>query len=126
MNRSISDASKLPEEERARYIQDWHRPGALTAMLNWYRAAKIEVPRPGEKAELPLWMNVPLPKLRTPTLVIWGLKDPALLPVQLEGLAGYVADVRIVTDPEASHFIPWEKPEVVTSAIRDYLAETQD
>jgi pimeloyl-ACP methyl ester carboxylesterase len=121
---SHSDASKMPEEERSRYIADWSQPRALTAMLNWYRASKIEVPKPGEKASVPLWMKAPLPKLRTPTLVIWGLKDPALLPVQLEGLHDYVADLRIVTDSDASHFIPWEKPELVTSAIRDFLAAT--
>jgi pimeloyl-ACP methyl ester carboxylesterase len=59
-----------------------------------------------------------------PTLVIWGLKDKALLPVQLEGLDALVDDLRIVTSPSAGHFIPWEEPNTVTSAIRDFIAET--
>jgi pimeloyl-ACP methyl ester carboxylesterase len=59
-----------------------------------------------------------------PTLVIWGLRDKALLPVQLEGLDALVDDLRLVTSTSAGHFIPWEEPETVTMAIRDFLAET--
>jgi pimeloyl-ACP methyl ester carboxylesterase len=29
-----------------------------------------------------------------------------------------------VVEKDAGHFIPWEKPEVVTAAIRDFIAET--
>jgi pimeloyl-ACP methyl ester carboxylesterase len=83
---SHADLARLPAEEKAAYLDDWSQPGALTAMLNWYRASKIEVPAPGEEAKAPLWTHAPFPNLRMPTLVIWGLKDKALLPVQLEGL----------------------------------------
>ena len=121
---SHSDPTKLPAEERQLYLDDWKRPGALTAMLNWYRAAGVVVPLPGEEASLPLWTRAPFPKLRMPTLVVWGMKDPALLPVQLAGLHDLVEDLRIVTSATASHFITWEEPGTVTSAIRDFLAET--
>ena len=121
---SHSDPTKLTAEERQAYLDQWKQPGTLTAMLNWYRAATIEVPAPGVEAEAPLWTRMPFPKLRTPTLLVWGLKDPALLPVQLEGLHDLVEDLRLVTSPTASHFIPWEEPGTVTSAIRDFLAET--
>ena len=121
---SHADATKLPAEERHHYLDDWRRPGALTAMLNWYRASAIHVPAPGEEAEPPLWTRMPFPRLAMPTLVIWGLKDAALLPVQLAGLHDLVEDLRIVTSPSAGHFITWEEPGTVTSAIRDFLAET--
>jgi len=119
-----ADGSKLEPEERQAYLDDWSREGALTAMLNWYRAAAIEVPKPGEEAKAPLWTKLPFPHVHQPTLVIWGLNDTALLPVQLEGLHGLVGDLRIVTSPTASHFITWEEPETVTRAIRDFLGET--
>ena len=118
------DLRLISEAERDAYIEDWSRPGALTAMLNWYRAARIEVPEMGEKARLPLWAHIPFPKVKMPVLVVWGLKDKALLPLQLEGLNDHVEDLRIVVGKDAGHFIPWEKPEVVTSAIRDFIAET--
>ena len=120
-----SDPTKLPEEERQHYLDDWTRPGALTAMLNWYRAAGVEVPAMGEDAKVPLAARVPLPKLRTPTLVVWGMKDPALLPIQVEGMADHVADLRVVTSETAGHFITWEEPGTVTRAIRAFLGETR-
>lgn len=118
------DLGVIPPEEKAAYLRDWSRPGALTAMLNWYRASKIEVPAVGEDADLPLWTRAPFPSLSMPTLVVWGMKDKALLPVQLDGLHDLVDDLRLVTVEEAGHFIPWERPEVVTGAIRDFIAET--
>jgi pimeloyl-ACP methyl ester carboxylesterase len=117
------DAARLEPEERQAYLDDWAREGALTAMLNWYRASKIEVPAVGEEAKPPLWTHAPFPHLKMPTLVIWGLKDKALLPVQLEGLHGLVDDLRLVTSANAGHFVTWEEPELVTSAIRDFIAE---
>src|SRR3954469_2094498 len=121
---SHADASKLEPEERQAYLDDWAQEGALTAMLNWYRASRIEVPAMGEEAKPPLWTHAPFPHLQMPTLVLWGLKDTALLPVQLEGLHGLVDDLRILTSATASHFITWEQPDFVTSAIRDFIAET--
>jgi pimeloyl-ACP methyl ester carboxylesterase len=121
---SHADASKLPAGERQHYLDDWSQPGALTTMLNWYRASKMTVPAPGEEATAPLWTHAPFPKLKMPTLVIWGLKDTALLPVQLDGLADLIEDLRLVTSPSAGHFITWEEPGTVTSAIRDFMAES--
>ena len=117
------DLRLVPDAEREAYIHDWSQPGAMAAMLNWYRASSIEVPEVGEKARLPVWTHAPFPKLRMPVLVVWGLRDKALLPVQLEGLHDLVEDLRIVVEPDAGHFIPWERPEVVTQAIRDFMAE---
>jgi pimeloyl-ACP methyl ester carboxylesterase len=121
---SHSDATKFPEEEREAYLAEWREPGTITSMLNWYRGSRIEVPAPGEEAKAPLWTHAPFPALRMPVLVVWGLKDPALLPVQLDGLDELVKDLRLVTSPTAGHFITWEEPGTVTSAIRDFLAET--
>jgi pimeloyl-ACP methyl ester carboxylesterase len=116
------DLRMISPAERQAYLDDWGQPGALTAMLNWYRASKIEVPEIGAKAHKPIWTHAPFPKLHMPVLIVWGLRDKALLPVQLEGLDHLVEDLRIVIEHDAGHFIPWEKPEVVTSAIRDFIA----
>ncbi|MGE3397587.1 MAG: alpha/beta fold hydrolase [Sphingomonas sp.] len=119
-----ADLSLVPPEEKAAYLADWSAPGALTAMLNWYRASEIIVPAIGEEAELPAWVTGPFPSLTMPTLVVWGLKDKALLPVQLGALHGHVDDLALAATPDAGHFIPWEYPEFVIAAIRDFIAET--
>jgi pimeloyl-ACP methyl ester carboxylesterase len=120
---SHADISRLSAAEKQAYLADWSAPGALTAMLNWYRASEIVVPAPGEEVEAPAWTQTPFPSIAVPTLVIWALKDVALLPVQLAGLAALVDDLRIVTVAEAGHFVPWEEPEPVIAAIRDFMAD---
>ena len=119
-----ADLGLVSAEERQAYLDEWAREGALTAMLNWYRATEIEVPEMDEKASAPIWTRLPFPHVKMPTLVIWAMKDRALLPIQLDGLHELVDDLRIVTVTDAGHFIPWEQPEPVIESIRDFIAET--
>jgi pimeloyl-ACP methyl ester carboxylesterase len=116
------DMSLIPESEKRRYIADWSRPGAFEAMLNWYRASRLVVPPPGVTLPLPDWLLRAFPAIKIPTLVIWGMKDIALLPVQLEGLAELVEDLAIVRLPDAGHFAPWEAPGDVAAALEPFLA----
>jgi pimeloyl-ACP methyl ester carboxylesterase len=118
------DLSRISAAEKQAYLDEWRQPGALTGMLNWYRASEIVVPEVGEDASAPLWTKMPFPHIKVPTLVVWGLKDKALLPVQLEGLNDLVDDLRLVPVPDAGHFLPWENSEPLITAIRDFIAET--
>jgi pimeloyl-ACP methyl ester carboxylesterase len=111
----------MPEAERQQYLAEWRQPGAMAAMLNWYRASKVIVPPPGVTVPLPDWVLGAFPKVRVPTLVIWGMLDSALLPVQLEGLDRLVEDLSIVRIPDAGHFAPWEAPGPVADALRQFL-----
>jgi pimeloyl-ACP methyl ester carboxylesterase len=116
------DLSLISDSEKRQYIADWSQPGALTAMLNWYRSSPLVVPPPG--------MTVPLPdallrlskRIGIPTLVVWGMRDRALLPVQLEGLSEVVADIEILRIADAGHFAPWEAPDEVAAALAPFLA----
>ena len=113
--------AKIGDEERAIYLDQWRQPGAFTAMLNWYRAATVIVPAMDETPERPAFLDAPFPNLAMPVLVVWGMGDKALLPVQLEGLDELVDDLTLI-EIDAGHFVPWEKPQAVTTAIRDFLA----
>jgi pimeloyl-ACP methyl ester carboxylesterase len=116
------DVSKIPETEKRQYIADWSQPGAFNAMLNWYRGSRVIVPPPGVTIPLPDVLLRAFPKVQVPTLVIWGLQDRALLPVQLEGLDQLIDDLTIVRLPGAGHFAPWEAGDEVASALRPFLA----
>jgi pimeloyl-ACP methyl ester carboxylesterase len=120
------DLAKIPEAEKQQYIAEWSQPGALTAMLNWYRAAKVVVPPPGIAVPLPDFLLRAFPRVKVPTLVVWGMKDRALLPLQLDGLDDLVEDLTIVRLPDAGHFAPWEAPAEVASALEPFLAETAE
>ena len=116
------DLSLIADEERSQYIADWSQAGGMTPMLNWYRASKVIVPPPGATVPIPDWVLGAFPTVKVPTLVIWGMRDKALLPLQLEGLDRLVDDLRIVRLPDAGHFAPWEAPFAVGDALRDFLA----
>jgi len=116
------DITKVPDAERRQYIADWSQPGAFTAMLNWYRGSRVVVPPPGIGMPLPDWLLGAFPVVKVPTLVIWGMKDAALLPLQLDGLDKLVDDLTIVRLPDAGHFAPWEAGAEVVSALGPFLA----
>lgn len=115
------DLSAIPDDERAHYIADWSRPGAFTAMLDWYRASPLLVPPPGVTVPIPDWLLGAFPSVRVPTLVVWGMRDKALLPVQLDGLDRLVDDLAIVPVADAGHFLPWEHPQALAAPLGSFL-----
>lgn len=116
------DVSTISPEERSQYIADWSQPGAFNAMLNWYRAAKVIVPPPGVTIPLPALLLRAFPTVKVPTLVIWGMADQALLPIQLQGLDELVSDLTIIRLPGVGHFAPWEAGSQVAAALKPFLA----
>jgi pimeloyl-ACP methyl ester carboxylesterase len=116
-----ADLSLIPAEERRTYIGQWSRPGALTAMLNWYRSSQVVVPAVGEHAAMPTWVERGVPKLHIPVRVIWGLEDKALLPIQLEGIGEVGDNVEVFPLAGVGHFAPWEAPEQVAEALKPFL-----
>ena len=116
------DLALIPEAEKQQYIAEWSQPGAMAAMLNWYRATQLIVPPPLLSVPVPDWVLRAFPKVRVPTLVVWGMRDKALLPMQLDGLDRLVDDLTIVRLPDAGHFAPWETPELVAQALGHFLA----
>ena len=116
------DLAKIPEAEKRQYVADWSQPGAMNSMLNWYRASKMIVPPPGVTVPLPDLLLRAFPKVKVPTLVIWGMRDKALLPLQLDGLETLVEDLAIVRLPDAGHFAPWEVPEAIAAALGPFLS----
>jgi pimeloyl-ACP methyl ester carboxylesterase len=97
------------DDDIRRYKQAAARPGALTAMINSYRAAGRS-PRPRTRV------------IEHPTLLIWGKRDQALR-VQLTcGLEEWVPRIRIECLPEASHWVAAEFPERVSSLLSGFLS----
>jgi pimeloyl-ACP methyl ester carboxylesterase len=105
--------------ERAEMLSCWSRPGALSAMLNWYRAAPFDFrPVGGFGAGRPPGrLLIPIP-----VLVIWGDRDPLLRPSLLQGLDDLVPDLTVRRVADAGHGMVRERPDEVTALIRDYLS----
>ncbi|UUR07444.1 alpha/beta fold hydrolase [Sphingomonas glaciei] len=115
------DLAAIPPEEKAQYIAEWSQPGVFTAMLNWYRGAAVMVPPPGVTVPLPDFLLRAFPTVKVPTLVVWGMRDKALLPLQLDGLDALVDDLTVERVADAGHFLPWEKPQALARPLRTFL-----
>jgi len=61
--------------------------------------------------------------IEVPTLIIWGMKDVALLPQQLEGLSDYVKNLKIVRSENSSHWITHDDPDLVISSIKEFVLD---
>jgi pimeloyl-ACP methyl ester carboxylesterase len=105
-------AGVLTEDEIVAYKEAWGQPGAITGMVNWYRANITD----GTPAMLddPVMVNVP-------TLVLWGLADTALLAGNLVGLEDYVPDLTLHTFEGVTHWIAHEIPSVVSAGIDAFV-----
>jgi epoxide hydrolase 4 len=100
-------------DEIARYVEAWSRPGAATAMLDYYRAAV----RP------PKGTQTTLRPISAPTLVIWGGRDRYLGPSLAEPHRDDVPNLDgVVRLPDASHWVHHDEPERVTKLLVDFFA----
>lgn len=105
---------QMPDDLIRLYRRQACEPGALTAMVNYYRAALL-----GGWAMRQRRMGYPT--LFIPTLVIWGLQDHALVRQNLDGLSDLVTDLTVVKVADAGHFVHEDKPEQVTREMLTWL-----
>jgi pimeloyl-ACP methyl ester carboxylesterase len=119
------DLATIDPADRAASIAEWSRPGALTAMFNWYRASHLVVPPPGVTVPVPDWVLRLAPRVRVPLRIIWGLDDKALLPLQLDGIGEVGDDVEVFPLKGVGHFAPWQAPRQVAAALAPFLAARQ-
>lgn len=106
--RSSSLKGTFPDEDLSVYARAWSQPGALTAMLDWYRALRH---RP----------RVSAPGVAAPTLLLWGEQDQALERGLAEASLRVCENGRGVYFPHATHWLHLEIPEDVNGALTDFL-----
>lgn len=59
--------------------------------------------------------------IKTPTLVIWRMKDTAILSTHLSGLDKWVTDLRVKRYPDDDHRVMLEKNTAVAQDIRRFV-----
>ena len=106
------DKSRFPDEVLRVYREAAAAPGALTAMLNYYRALIRGIPRTRRRGILPI--NIP-------TLMIWGEVDAALGKELTYGTEKYVSNLTLRYLPNVSHWVQQEAPETVNAMIETWL-----
>ncbi len=107
------DKSRFPDDVLQVYRDNAAHPGALTAMINYYRAIVR-----GEGSRQRVQSH---PVINTPTLMIWGEVDVALGKETTYGTEAYVRDLTLRYLPNVSHWVQQEAPETVNAMLEAWL-----
>lgn len=100
------------EEDLNRYREAWNQPGAITAMINWYRATFV-----GSRS------SRTNRSIQPKTLIIWGKKDPHLN-YQMASLSlDHCDDGDLVLIDNATHWVQHDKSQQVSQLIIDHFSE---
>ena len=92
------------------YRRNILKPGAATAMINYYRANGRSLSNP----------ELPASKLETSTLLIWGDDDFALDSALMQGNEAYVADFTLARLPGISHWVLHDAPTAAMDAMASW------
>jgi epoxide hydrolase 4 len=101
----------FPRDQMDIYARAAQRPGAMTAMLNYYRAL----------VRIPDMRNVGHAMVDVPTLVIWGENDLALDIHLLDGMEQWVPNLTLHRLPGISHWVQQDAPDAVNRLLGDWL-----
>lgn len=101
----------MPENTRREYLSVLAEPGAMTAALNWYRAARRE-----DLAEAAVD-----PHTEVPFLFVWGNGDPAVSPNSVAGQRPLIRGPFRELELNAGHWLMEEATEPVIHAVLEHL-----
>ena len=100
----------VSDAEIARYREAWSRPGALTAMINWYRAIARHRFTP-----------IPPASITTPIHIVWGEQDRYALPVLAQMSKALCTDAQLTYLPDATHWVANDEAARVNAILLDFL-----
>ena len=98
------------DDDLAQYRAAWSQPGALTAMINWYRAAFRH------RAKFPDRT------VRVPTRILWGMRDAFLTAEMARDSLRYCTDAELIQFPDATHWLQHEEPVRVSQILVDFFS----
>jgi epoxide hydrolase 4 len=103
----------ISADDIERYVEAAAQPGAITAAVNYYRAALRRSPSRDQVVTI----------IEAPVLVIWGEMDRYLGLELAEPDRQLVPNVRVERVPNASHWVQLDQPERVNTLMFDFLTE---
>ena len=116
--RSLRSDSKdaFTDEDLERYVEAWSQPGALTGMVNYYRAALRRSPGKAMAQMKPI---------KAPTLVIWGMRDRHIGSELAEPAPEWVPNVRVERIAEATHWVQHDAAARVNELLLGFFDDTR-
>ena len=110
---TAANKAAFPPADLDVYARAALEPGAMTAMVNWYRAA-------ARNRTLSSTTRA-CPEIETPTLLIWGEADMALDIATIDGTDRYVADLTVRRLPGISHWVQTDDFLAVNAILEEWL-----
>jgi pimeloyl-ACP methyl ester carboxylesterase len=111
--RGSAKSGTFTAQELAWYEIAWAQPGALPAMIGWYRAIfRLGFsPRRAELAQ----------KVGVPTLIQWGDRDVALEAALAVRSLEWCGQGRLVRYPQATHWVHLDQPQEVGRELVEFF-----
>jgi pimeloyl-ACP methyl ester carboxylesterase len=125
-------SGRYTEADRQMWIDAWSQVGSTTAGLNYYRANHRNPPFNDRHpaATIPhSWSASEVTEgakstyIRVPTLVLWGVKDAAVLTGNLSGLEKWVENLSVKLYPDDDHWVMIEKGKEIGQDIRQFIED---
>jgi epoxide hydrolase 4 len=112
--RNTSAPGVFSDSDLKQYKESWAKKGALTAMLNWYRAALF---RPSK-----LVLDPEGSRVKVPALLIWGKNDQFAGEAMARESLQYCDDGRLEMFETASHWVQHEEPAQLNNLLSEFFA----
>jgi epoxide hydrolase 4 len=98
------------DEDIREYKKAWSQSGAMTAMLNWYRATFWH--RPQITNDM---------RVHVRTLMLWGVNDFALTRRMARPSLDYCDDGNLIFFPEATHWVQREEADDINRHLLEFV-----
>jgi haloalkane dehalogenase len=116
MRSAYADKSKLPRRIHEQYVRALPSPDDRHA--TWAYAEQLLGASDGYDS---LWQR--RDRIRDiPTLIAWGMRDPAFREQELTRLESMFGNARTVRFDDCGHFVQEEKPDALCALIREHMA----
>lgn len=110
--RGTSRPGTFSSQDLHRYTEAWSQPGALTGMLNWYRAAFREAHAPDTAS-----------RIKVPVRILWGRKDAFLVPELAQASLEMCETGQLTYFDDATHWLHQEEPVAVNRLLLEFLQD---
>jgi epoxide hydrolase 4 len=107
---STSRPGTFTEADFQEYARAWAQPGAMTSMMNWYRAIAQKPPK----------LKVP-DRVTVPVLILWGKQDAFLKWEMAEESLTYCDQGKVIYFDQATHWLQHEEAAHINPLLADFI-----
>ncbi len=121
MTAGTSRPGSFDENDLAKYVEAWQQPGALSAMINWYRALFLD--------QLPFSHKNPHSgsrRVKPPVIMLWGKQDLALSHAMAPASIGFCDQGTLFLFDQATHWVQHDEAEAVNRHLVNFFQPTAD